>query len=44
MSLEVSQLFYELINGLDAEDLEELKQIHTLFLDKLDESEPITIH
>ena len=44
MSMEVSHLFYELINGLDAEDLEELKQIHTLFLDKLDESEPTTIH
>ena len=44
MSMEVSQFFYELINGLDAEDLEELKQIHTLFLDKLDESEPTTIH
>ena len=44
MSMEVSQFFYDLINGLDAEDLEELKQIHTLFLDKLDESEPTTIH
>ena len=44
MGMEVSQLFYELINGLDEEDLEELKQVHTLFLDKLDESEPTTIH
>ena len=44
MSMEVSHFFCKLIAGLDAEDLEELKQIYTLFLDKLDESEPTTIH
>lgn len=44
MSMEVSHLFYNLITGLDAEDLEELKQIYNHFSDKLDESEPTTIH
>ena len=44
MNMEVSNFFYELISGLDAEDLKEVKQIHTLFLDKLDESKPTTIH
>ena len=44
MSMEVSHFFYNLITGLDAEDLEELKQIYNHFSDKLDESEPTTIH
>lgn len=44
MSMEVSHLFYTLITGLNAEDLEELKQIYTLFSGKSDESEPNTIH
>lgn len=44
MSMEVSHFFYNLITGLDAEDLEELKQIYNHFSDKLDESKPNTIH